>query len=464
MQRPSIGHERSVALAVNCRKADVGRRPVCKRNIDVLIPLIVTVVRTRYSWLTPHLGTESAVRSKGGCLVEWGEHKHLAESSRQIIVIPYLLRALSAASSPCIDIGCGSADLTSTISSKLNLSIVGIDKAIPEAARAEPANARLHFVEADITKNGILEAGINFNTAFSNCCFCHVDDDQVIAAFADLFNSLNPKARFVFLVPSISWASALYDGIEHTPSGITAIPRSGSRQYFRIPPWYTSALQRAGFIEIEHEELLVPESEQLAERYLSRAGQSIFSAFMATRGETTPDLALKTKAFDVAHENRKLEIQLFWQRSLFFWGFVAASLVAYAQTIKDHQHYSIVFALFGLVCSIVWSRGNRGSKYWQEYWEKKVNFYQHFTTGNIFYDRRPTKPRFFEVFEGRRASVSKLTMALSDFSIGIWSLLCLLTFLDESVVNKYGRTIALGLVLVTLLYCLFFLWNAKSED
>lgn len=396
--------------------------------------------------------------------MEWEEHKRLAESSRQIIVIPYLSHALATASSPCLDIGCGSADLTSALSQMLNLSIVGIDKAIPESVYSELANARLHFVRADITKNGILETGINYNAAFSNCCFCHLDDEQFIAVIGDLFNTLNVGARFVFLVPSISWASALYDDIKHTSSGITAIPRSGPRQHFRVPAWYTSALQRAGFVDIGHEEVLVPNNKKLDERYLSRAGQPIFSAFTATRGKNAPDLSLKTKAFEVAHENRKLEIQLFWQRSLFFWGFVAASLIAYAQTVKDHTHYSIVFALFGLVCSIVWSRGNRGSKYWQEYWEKKVTFFQHFTTGNIFYDRKPATPGFFEVFEGRRASVSKLTMALSDFSIGVWSLLCLLTFLDKPVLDAHGSAIAVGLVIATLLYCLFFLRNSKSED
>ena len=396
--------------------------------------------------------------------MDWEEHKRLAESSRRVIVIPYLSHALGAASSPCIDIGCGSADLTSILSQRLGLSIVGIDKSLPESAYSELAYSRLHLVEADITKNGILETGINFESAFSNCCFCHLDDEHFITVIADLFNALNVGARLVFLVPSISWASALYDGVKHTSSGITAIPRSGSRQYFRVPAWYTTALARAGFVDIEHEEVLVPNNEQLDERYLSRAGQAIFSAFTATRGEETPDLVQKTKAFDIAHDNRKLEIQLFWQRSLFFWGFVAASLIAYAQTLGDHQHYSIVFGLFGLVCSIVWSRGNRGSKYWQEYWEKKVNFFQHFATGNIFYDRRPTVPGLFEIFEGRRASVSKLTMALSDFSIGVWGLLCLLTFVDSAVLDRYGKTIAVGLTILTLLYCLFFLTNSKSED
>lgn len=396
--------------------------------------------------------------------MDWEEHKNLAHSSRVVIVLPWLERALSDVASPCLDIGCGSADITAHLASKLDLSIVGIDLAIPESVRTDCENSRLHLVAADITKNGILEAGIIFNSVFSNCCFCHVDDDQFLMVLADVFNASRVGARIAFLVPSISWAKAHYSDVKYTPAGLTAVPRSGSRQHFRTPDWYKSALQRAGFGEVSHEELLIPQDERLDERYLSKAGSALFSGFMATREATAPDSATKIKAFDIAHENRKLEIQLFWQRSLFFWGFVAASLVGYAQTIKDNQHFSTVFALFGLVCSIVWSRGNRGSKYWQEYWEKKVNFFQHFTTGNIFFDRKPTTPRFFEVFEGRRASVSKLTMALSDYSVGVWALLCLLTFVDKPYLDSHWRTPAALLVVLTLIYCGFFLWKAKSED
>jgi methyltransferase family protein len=402
--------------------------------------------------------------STGAEIVNWEEHKQLAASSREIIVLPWLKHALAMVEGPCIDIGCGTADITSTLATELGLSIVGIDISMSESLRAERESPRLHLVVADIAKNGILESGIIYNSAFSNCCFCHLDDEQFISVLADLFYATRAGAKFAFLVPSISWARALYSDIKYTTSGLSAVPRSGSRQYFRTPEWYMSTLQRIGFCQVTHEELLIPQDEGLAARYLSRVGYPIFSGFIAVRDEAPEDLAVRVKAFDIAHENRKLEIQLFWQRSLFFWGFVAASLVGYAQTIKDHQPYSAVFGLFGLVCSIVWSRGNRGSKYWQEYWEKKVNFLQHFATGNIFFDRKPTTPGFLDVFEGRRASVSKLTMALSDYSIGVWALLCLLTFIDKPLLDAYWRTGAATIIFLTLLFCLFFLRNAKSED
>jgi hypothetical protein len=171
------------------------------------------------------------------------------------------------------------------------------------------------------------------------------------------------------------------------------------------------------------------------------------------------------EAFDIAHENRKLEIQLFWQRSLFFWGFVAAALVGYGTVYNDKAEIEIVFALFGLVCSVVWSSGNRGSKYWQEYWEQKVTFFQHYTTGNIFYDRSPKAPGFLEVFAPRRMSVSKLTMALSDYSVFLWILLCAHS-ISRSFRNAPAGVYQLVgiLTLLTLSYCLWFLNKSKSED
>ncbi len=38
----------------------------------------------------------------------------------------------------------------------------------------------------------------------------------------------------------------------------------------------------------------------------------------------------KVKILEMAVDVRKFEIGLFWQRSLFFWGFIAATFLAYA--------------------------------------------------------------------------------------------------------------------------------------
>jgi hypothetical protein len=69
------------------------------------------------------------------------------------------------------------------------------------------------------------------------------------------------------------------------------------------------------------------------------------------------------KAFDVAVDTRKLEIQLFWNRSLFFWGFIASAFVGYAALRQHGSDLAVVVACFGVVCSVAWSLANHGSKY-----------------------------------------------------------------------------------------------------
>jgi len=341
---------------------------------------------------------------------------------------------------------------------------MGIDKDISKDAQESCSKQSVHLVKGDLEKNGILETGITFDCAYSNCCLCHLDDEECIDVFIDLYNSLKADSNFVFLVPSIEWARAMYSDIEYVSSGISAIPRYGDRQYFRTPAWYISSLERAGFKEVHFEQILIPENERLEHRYQEKLGSPLFSAFFAVRGELVDNSKMIQRAFEIAHDNRKLEIQLFWQRSLFFWGFVAAALIGYIGALKENSHLKIVFALFGLVCSIVWSGGNRGSKYWQEYWEKKVNFYQHYVTGNLFYDRKPTTPRFWDVYEGRRISVSKLTMALSDYTVFLWFLLCLGTLLNPVMLKALQGKITTIIIVSTLFYCWFFLSKSKSED
>lgn len=90
------------------------------------------------------------------------------------------------------------------------------------------------------------------------------------------------------------------------------------------------------------------------------------------------------KRFEVVIEARKLEIELFGRRSLFFWGFMASAFVGYATLYKIGSGLSLIIACFGLVCSVAWTLVNRGSKYWQENWEAKVDKVEDNVTGPLF--------------------------------------------------------------------------------
>lgn len=133
--------------------------------------------------------------------------------------------------------------------------------------------------------------------------------------------------------------------------------------------------------------------------------------------------------FETATDTRQFEIDLFWKRSLFFWGFISVTFAGFA-AVKDDL-LTVVLASFGLACSVVWTLGNRGSKYWQESWETKVERIEEALPASkltsslrpMFGTREPVDTTKGWWLRGRQFSVSKLTIALSDFTSVVWFIL-----------------------------------------
>ncbi len=123
--------------------------------------------------------------------------------------------------------------------------------------------------------------------------------------------------------------------------------------------------------------------------------------------------------FKVSLETRNFEIELFWKRSLFFWGFIASAFLAFASLEKDNSNYAIVIANFGMVCSFAWTLANRGSKFWIDNWEDKLFYYENYFEKGLFAKPIGTEDKCFPYYK-KRFSVSKLAIALSDFTFSIW--------------------------------------------
>jgi hypothetical protein len=129
-----------------------------------------------------------------------------------------------------------------------------------------------------------------------------------------------------------------------------------------------------------------------------------------------------------ATDGRKFEIGLFWQRSLFFWGFIVVAFVAYANLHGANEETTrLIIACFGLISSVAWVLQNRGSKYWQDSWEKKIEVVEKRVTGtNLFQNKEPLKPGGW--WGPARYSVSRLAIALSYFTVLVWICLLLAAF------------------------------------
>ncbi len=173
----------------------------------------------------------------------------------------------------------------------------------------------------------------------------------------------------------------------------------------------------------------------------------------------------KKRNFEVALATRNFEIELFWKRSIFFWGFIASSFVGYASLIKSSSNLAVVIACFGFVCSLAWTLVNRGSKRWQENWEIIIDNMDDDITGGIFKLKElKTDSNFW--LSARKFSVSKITIALSDFTVIIWASLLLFHLCKLCLTVKVVSINALPIlaILLTFAFVLFMFNQSKSSD
>ena len=60
-------------------------------------------------------------------------------------------------------------------------------------------------------------------------------------------------------------------------------------------------------------------------------------------------LEQQKKRLDLAVQTRNFEIELFWKRSLYFWGFIAAAFAGYASLYASTRGLATAIGCFGMV-------------------------------------------------------------------------------------------------------------------
>jgi len=170
---------------------------------------------------------------------------------------------------------------------------------------------------------------------------------------------------------------------------------------------------------------------------------------------------------ELAVETRKLEIDLFWRRSFFFWGFISASFIAYASLYKEKAiGLELVISSFGFICSFAWSLVNRGSKYWQENWERKVEQVECEVLGEPFFAEREEvqKPEIMWL-RARQFSVSKLAIALSDFTVVLWLALMAWTAWSPTPVQvaSISHCLKIAIPVASIIFALMLLCLGRTS-
>lgn len=137
---------------------------------------------------------------------------------------------------------------------------------------------------------------------------------------------------------------------------------------------------------------------------------------------------VKTKALEVAMDIRKFEIDLYWKRAAYFWAFIAATFAGYFALLGSNvgnEHQDILFLLncLGLSFSVSWFFVNRGSKFWQENWEKHIDMLEDEIVGPLYKTTVATNYKWLQLNAPYKYSVSKINQLLSLFTVVIWILI-----------------------------------------
>ncbi|GAA0294898.1 RipA family octameric membrane protein [Rhodovulum strictum] len=146
------------------------------------------------------------------------------------------------------------------------------------------------------------------------------------------------------------------------------------------------------------------------------------------------------EAYEKAHDIRKFEIQMYWQRSAYLWtvqalaltglgfllqisdgvGFNCDSIPYDNQTKCSTQRITtwlmIAIWCFGSFSAYVWLLLLRGAKFWQNNWERHVDYLEDGISGAL-YKTYPVE-KFEEPY-----SVSKLNQAMAGFALLLWILI-----------------------------------------
>src|SRR4051812_23941395 len=131
------------------------------------------------------------------------------------------------------------------------------------------------------------------------------------------------------------------------------------------------------------------------------------------------------KALEKALEIRKFEIELYWKRATYFWAFIAAIFGAYFLVLKAELDAAsdtlFLINSLGLTFSIGWYFANRGSKFWQENWERHVDDLEDPITGPLYKTvLNKDEYGFWALTDAYAFSVSRINTILSLYVSFIW--------------------------------------------
>lgn len=168
---------------------------------------------------------------------------------------------------------------------------------------------------------------------------------------------------------------------------------------------------------------------------------------------------------------RKFEIDLYWKRATYFWAFLAVTLAGYftlltAKDISEDQRGKalLIVSCLGFVFSVAWYFVNRGSKFWQENWEKHVDLLEDSVIGPLYKTVLSDDTlHFAKVWGPYPFSVSKLNQLLSLFFVFLFFLLAAATLCHYYRFGWPPDLQSTLVVILTIAAVVAFCWKGRSS-
>ena len=196
------------------------------------------------------------------------------------------------------------------------------------------------------------------------------------------------------------------------------------------------------------------------------------------------------EALEKSLDIRKFEIDLYWKRATYFWGFLVVIFAGYfavlgakfeVLTQREKLVALLLISCLGTVFSFCWFLVNKGSKYWQNNWERHVDMLEDKVMGPLYKTvLEETEEEDWKKFitKAEEFSVSKVNQILSFFLVLVWGIISIgnaLKIVNIYLVNDLGIIISsnqklinfpffeLLIVIITISCLIFLLKEGKSS-
>lgn len=119
-----------------------------------------------------------------------------------------------------------------------------------------------------------------------------------------------------------------------------------------------------------------------------------------------------------AYQQRSFEIEHYWKRATYFWGFEVAIFAAFGLLLSKDAHpfldpLTVLLTALGLLTALAHSLSTRGSKFWQENWENHIDMLEDNVEGRLY--------KTVWLQKGNVSySVSGVNVALTDYFAVFW--------------------------------------------